>query len=230
MNWRRDIIAKISQSTEPDEEASRPFGEKRAPCPLCKYRGSQAFGNDGYKLPDGLARHLDGHGNVHSCDVLEAGFKGLRDSNRDKFAAAEKAEADHLAHRKRTEPVMLIDPVNYSRNPVVLFDEGFVWGKQAWRTPEQLVAAEQTLREIGFTIEKTDNVTAYKFLQGDWMVLADPRKNGQVEYRLFKRSGKRSWKLPPKGHDRSFSLNDNRKEMAATFENELQRCVRGHSR
>jgi hypothetical protein len=153
--WRRETIDAIVGMTEPDPKASNPY-EDRARCPLCKASGD-VYGS-GFKLPLGLERHLEGWGNVSQCPVTKAAFRNASFSRRDKFDKAEEAEREALELRKITERVLLIDP---AENPV-LFDER-LWSRKP-RNPEQLAAAEQWLRDLGFEIETDGNVVAYKFV------------------------------------------------------------------
>jgi hypothetical protein len=133
--------------------------------------------------------HLEGDGKAEKCRVLEIAFRRLRDEHREKFAAAEQAKRDELAARLKTDPVLLIDP---HRAPELTASTLF---SAAPRPPDAWPAVEARLREIGFAIEKTDNVTTYKYMAGeDWMILADPRVAKSVEFAVFKRSGKHHWK------------------------------------
>lgn len=54
--------------------------EQRAKCPLCG-DGPQSFydGNSGFKLPEGLRRHLVGYGNARECPVFGAARALARD-------------------------------------------------------------------------------------------------------------------------------------------------------
>jgi hypothetical protein len=181
-HWRNDVADKVSDAAELDEHG-------RAACPLCRSRGnSQSWGNDGW-LPGGLQMHLHGKGRVEECSVVEIAFKMLRDNHRETFAATEQAKQDALAARLKTDPVLLIDP---NREPVLTASTSFY---EAPRPPDAWPAVEARLREMGFAIEKTGNVTAYKYMVGeDLMILADPRVASSVEFAVFKRSGKHRWK------------------------------------
>jgi hypothetical protein len=180
--WQRETIDAIVEMTVPDPKASNRY-EVRARCPLCQASGD-VYGS-GFKLPLGLERHLEGWGNVSQCPVTEAAFKNARYSNRDKFDKAEEAERDKVEQRKATERVLLINP---AEKPV-LFDER-LWSREP-RNPEQLAVAEQRLRDLGFEIETNGNIVAYKFVHEEWLVLADPRGEGRIEFTVFKRSGKK---------------------------------------
>ena len=204
--WRRDLYDSVIGAAERIERPPRKNSwmyEHRIACPLCRSRGSGAFGMDGWKLPGGLEMHLDGTGNTEHCSVTKAAYRLMLDQHREKFAAVELAERQQLAERKKTEPVVRINP---DEAPELLFEPRYSFEK--YRTPEQLVMIEDRLREIGFEIERNDNVVAYRLTHGDkWMVLADPRKHGRIDFKLFKRSGKHQWRGLRRG-PRSFHLRE----------------------
>jgi hypothetical protein len=117
----------------------------------------------------------------------------MRRRHYEKFKAEDLANKQKLALRKQTEPVVLINP---DGEPELLFEPDTYYMK--YRTPPQLAAVEDRLREIGFEIERTSNVITYRYMYGDkWMVLADPRHHNRVVFNLFKRFGKRPWKRRP---------------------------------
>ena len=187
--WEGDLNAAVIAAAEPIEPVDR-WDPNRVACPLCRSRGRGAFGMKGWALPAGLEMHLDGRGTTSRCPVTDAAWQLLGDRHHEKIKAADQAEEQQLALRKQTEPVVLIDP---DREPELLFEPHYF--HETYRTPEQLAAVEDRLREIGFEIERNSNVVTYRYMHGDkWMVLADPRKHNRVEFNLFKRSGKRQWK------------------------------------
>ena len=168
--WERDLSAAVIAAAEPIEPVGRWDGPKVA-CPLCRSRGSGAFGMKGWALPAGLEGHLNGSGTTKRCRVIDAAWELMGSRHQTKIKMANLAEAQQLALRKQTEPVVLIDP---GRAPELLFELGSF--HETCRTPEQLAAVEDRLREIGFEIERNGNVATYRYMHGDkWMVLADPR-------------------------------------------------------
>ena len=183
--WRNDLCDAVIKAAEPETNE----WESRAACPLCRDSGSGAYGMDGWKLPGGLKMHLEGD-RTNKCPVVDAAWKLMLDNHREKFKATELAEAQQLALRKQVDPVVLIDP---NRAPELLL--GSPWYSGAARKSETIAGLEVRLREIGFEIEHNGNMVAYRFMHGDkWMVLADPRRDGRVDFEVFKRSGKRQWK------------------------------------
>jgi hypothetical protein len=207
--WERDLHDTVIEAAERIEQPPRENSwmyEHRVACPLCRSRGSGAFGMDGWKLPGGLEMHLDGTGNTEHCSVTKAAYRLMLDQHREKFAAAELAEKQQLAERKKTEPVVLINP---DEAPELLFEPRYSFEK--YRTPEQLAVIEDRLCEIGFEIERNGNVVAYRLMHGDkWMVLADPRRHDRIDFKLFKRSGKYQWRGLRRG-PRSFHLRETKK-------------------
>jgi hypothetical protein len=181
--WKHDIAERIASMTEPDPEAASfgYFGD-RAYCPLCK-SGSRGPYDRGFALPNGLTSHLLGQGNTHHCPVTHAAFENAHHSLRDKLAASAEAERRKEEERRRTERVFLIDP----SSPPKLFDEHLFGEKR--RSPEELAAAEERLRGLDFRVEVDQNVVAYKFPYEHYLVLADPRKAGRIEFRVFNNEG-----------------------------------------
>ncbi len=72
-NWKNSIIKTIASKVEPVENSSSLFSQ-RAFCPLCK-KGSSSNFQDGFALPIGLQRHLEGYGNVKQCFVIKSAYK-----------------------------------------------------------------------------------------------------------------------------------------------------------
>jgi hypothetical protein len=147
--------------------------------------------------------------NAESCRIVEIAFKLLQDAHHETFVAAERAEREALAARMKTEPLLLIDP---GREPELMAETPF--RSDTPRAPESWTMVDERLREIGFAIETIGNVTTYKYMISDnLMVLADPREAGKVEFGVFKRSGKYRWKRD----QRVPSLRDNWKDWPAKF-------------
>jgi hypothetical protein len=209
-HWRRDVFAAVIDAAQPDQHG-------RAACPLCRSRGnSQSWGNDGWAVGGGLWMHLDGTGHAEKCPVFEIAFKLLQDRHRETFIAADQAKSAAHAARLKTDPVILIDP---NSEPVLMAESP--WANETPRSPDAWTTVDGRLREIGFEIEKTGNVTAYKYMINEnLMVLADPRKAGTVEFAVFQRSGKHRWKYAP-ATARIKSLHDAWRDWPAAFRKRL---------
>lgn len=171
--WRRAVVDRIvdlASRAAPAVVNQWP----RADCPFCRLPG--------WAIPEGLRRHLSGHGNIVQCLVTVALWKQSADSLEDAFAQADRAAAADQVARRRSERMFLIDP---ERAPVLL-NEG-LWGvlREAPRNTEQLTAAEDRLRELGFAPEADGSVIAWKYRQEPYAVLADPRVAGRVRFCVY---------------------------------------------
>jgi hypothetical protein len=105
-----------------------------------------------------------------------------RAAHREQLARAQQTAAADQAARRRAEPMFLIDPLHWP----VLLDEG-LWPElgQAPRSAEELTAAEERLRELGFVLEADGNVMAWKYRQEPYTVLADPRVRGRLTFCIY---------------------------------------------
>jgi hypothetical protein len=176
LQWKIEVVERIVSLAEIEPEAS--YFEKRGYCPLCK-RGS--IGSlPGYKIPGGLEDHLWGGSHARRCPVTEAAFENAEFRLRNTFEASAEAAKRKMDERRRTERVFLTDP----SSPPKLLDEALDFFDKT-RSSEELAAAEERLRSINFEVEVTDNVVAYKFRHEHYLVLADPRKAGRIEFGVF---------------------------------------------
>jgi hypothetical protein len=185
--WMSETINRIAELAETDPEASRYPSQPRGYCPLCKH-GSLGPFDLGFVLPDGLKRHLEGHGTAHQCRVTAAAFRMAETALREKFRAAEEAAAQHENDRRKTETLFVTEP----GSPPKLSDE-WLWGDKP-RDSGQLAEARQRLSEFGFEIETSGNVIEYRLIHGACSVLADPRAMGKIRFCVFRteKAGKRS--------------------------------------
>lgn len=65
-----EIIIEMAEAKAQVPDDAQIWQEFRAPCPLC-CRGVQFPGEPGFKLPEGLRRHLMGSHNSQQCFVTE---------------------------------------------------------------------------------------------------------------------------------------------------------------
>jgi len=160
------------------------FGEQRAMCPLCG-RGSSSPFTEGYSLPEGLRRHLVGWGN-NRCIVMETVSKLAYSHWNEKFAEAEgEARRVSLAaevQRRKTEMMYRVSPGNEPK----LLDEGCNSWSPA-RSPEQLIFAEERLKSLGFQSLTDNNIRTWTDEQGDYVVYADPRQAGRIEFEVWRK-------------------------------------------
>jgi hypothetical protein len=222
--WQSGVIEKIIELTEGGPEDY--FGSRRAPCPLCKDEGSGVYA-EGFKLDEGLRRHLTGWGqHTRQCGVMREAFALAEYSLRDKILEADQAEAEAeertTAERRKTERLFVVNP----SEPQKLINESFRYFRDPnyYRDAEGLAFAEQRLRDIGFEIETTDRVTTCRFMSDECTVLADPREKGRISFLVYMQNPKRkktsyltesfhlldSWKneLPRKFMDRLAEAKD----------------------
>jgi hypothetical protein len=179
------VICRIVEIAQRVAEPPPHGGSARAYCPLCRggVTGSQNyFGEYGYAVPEGLERHLRGSGSP-TCPVLRALEEQAQVSLRRTLAHARELAEHRKAARRRSERMFFVDPLG----PPELLDEGSHWwlGGGGARSAKDLVAAEERLRELGFTTEADGNVVTYKYRQEPYTVLADPRISGRLVFRVY---------------------------------------------
>lgn len=160
------------------------YSGTRANCPLCKCGTSGPY-VEGFKLPDGLRRHLLGEGNAHPCNVLHAVIELARGSW---LPHALKAEAEYRAEqeaikaaRQERETLYRIGP----RSEAVLLDEGLWWGGEP-RSEESVSWAIARLLDLGFTETRTGNVTEFTKAHDTVVIYADIRTMGRMNFNVFR--------------------------------------------
>jgi hypothetical protein len=175
-HWTCEVLDRIASGAERDPSISHL--EDRGWCPLCK-GGSSGPYSRGFALPEGLMRHLTGRGNTAQCPVTRAAFRMARYALRDEFRAADEAKRRATEARRATERLFLVDP----SSPPCLLDERLWFQKE--RSAEELVRAEERLRDLNFQVEINENVVAYKLQYEEFVVLADPRPVGRIDFCVF---------------------------------------------
>lgn len=190
--WRRTIIdrvAKIAERRATPGDLYSGSPSPRAACPLCRdIPTGWGYPPAGYALPEGLERHLTGWGNMSKCSVMEALDTEAAGATKEARQEAERAKAAQQEARRRNETVYLIEPF---AEPVLL-EENRYWGKS--RNPEELAAAEERLRELGFARETDGNIVVYRLRRAPYAVLADPRTQGRISFHVYDERRKvRQW-------------------------------------
>lgn len=218
--WESQVIEKVIERTPGGPEND--FVPRRAACPLCKDEGSDPY-TTGFKLDEGLRRHLSGWGSTRQCPVIREAFAFAYYCLRDEIAQGERDEAEArelaAAERRRTERLFVVDP---SEPPKLLNESssGYFRDPKDCRGANELVFAEQRLREIGFEIQTTDRVTTYRFTSGECNVLADPREKGRITFLVYMQNPKRK---KTAYLTRSFHLPDSwKKELSRKFADRLE--------
>jgi hypothetical protein len=83
--WESNVIDQLVELAKPVPRHTA-YDTERAYCPLCGGSAQSIYqSRQGFSLPIGLQRHLEGWGNTHQCDVTVAVFKVARDWAHDKF-------------------------------------------------------------------------------------------------------------------------------------------------
>ncbi|MBS1583308.1 MAG: hypothetical protein JST66_14000 [Bacteroidetes bacterium] len=161
------------------------YSGPRVNCPLCKRSTSGPYA-EGFKLPDGLRRHLLGEGNAHQCDVLNAVFELAKGSW---LPFARKAETEYQAEqgaikaaRRERETLYRLGP----RSEAELLDDKLWWGN-APRTEESLAWAIARLRNLGFAETQNGNVKEFTKAFDLVVMYADPRETGRITFHVFRK-------------------------------------------
>jgi hypothetical protein len=183
-HWRSAVIDELVELAKPIPRHS-PYDTDRAQCPLCGGSPENFYQpQQGFSLPVGLHRHLEGWGRVHQCDVTAAAFALGREWSHDKFHESEQRErveaACQLATRKATETLYLTGP---NSEPELLA------GQYQWRpvrNPGSLSWAEGRLDGLGFKKSVQDRVTSYTQEHSGVVVYADPREDGRLEFLVYR--------------------------------------------
>jgi hypothetical protein len=181
--WANKIADEITELTLPLPSSNSYLNQERALCPLCGDSSSSPY-ESGFTLPIGLHRHLVGFGNTFQCGVFKAAENLAKDYWHYKYAESDMAEEqrkrDEISSRKTKELLFKIEP---DRDPV-LIDES-VYHDQT-RSPQSLKQAEQRLSSLGLVKQTITNSVQYTYVHGQYIVFADPRIEGKIEFRVYK--------------------------------------------
>ncbi|QSA97069.1 hypothetical protein [Methylococcus sp. EFPC2] len=182
--WMDGVVDELIEQAGHSAHPSDMFGERRAMCPLCG-QGSSSPYVEGYSLPEGLRRHLVGWGNQR-CVVMETVSHLAQDHWDEKFASAEEealsaSKAAELQRRK-TETLYRVSP---GSEPKLLDEGSYAWSPP--RSPEQLAFAAERLKSLGFQCLTDNNVQTWVDEQADYVVYADPRQAGRLEFEVWRK-------------------------------------------
>lgn len=182
--WKDNVVDALIQRVDASTVSEFPWGERRAMCPLCNLGADSPY-VEGFALPEGLRRHLLGWGNTHQCRVTEAAFKLARDHWNEKFSEAEElewvAKQTAIEVRRKGETLYLVSPGVEPK----LLDEGYSFHPP--RTPESLSWAEARLISLGFQRSADGKVISWTDDRDDFVVFADPRSTGRLEFQVWKK-------------------------------------------
>lgn len=176
--WMRDLAKLALDLAEPRPES---YLQGRANCPLCGYAGGSIY-PDGYALPEGLRRHLTGHGNASTCAVMCEIRMYVLEHHRERFereAASKKAASLMLvADRRAKETLYLVSPYD---DPVLL-DEITIYSP---RPIEEMAWAEDRLIGLGFEIVIAGRVRSYIRRVPGATIYADPRRERNIDFLML---------------------------------------------
>jgi hypothetical protein len=206
--WEYDAVEEIIKLANilSAEEGSR-FSD-RAYCPLCGEGTSSAY-ERGFSVPEGLRRHLVGQGNIQQCGVMQAA---------ERVEEAEKREK--LAQRKKSEVLYRTAP---DLEPE-LIDERFSSGGNS-RSTKELDWVEERLASLGFQITCDASVESYTNEHGDFVVYADPRQRGRVDFNVFPKDYKRSRDRLRLGWASFYMLDGWKKELREKYEVRVENAI-----
>jgi hypothetical protein len=214
--WRNTAAREIIQLAEPILSEPLNFSN-RAYCPLCN-DAALDFYESGFKLPEGLRRHLIGWGNDnHQCIVFGAAMNLARDHWGDRFREKQAEEAVSIAReRRRSEILYKID----AKKSPVLIDEGIRFD---FRSVDDMAWAEDRLLALGFKIDLDRNVKSYTSESDTFTVYADPRRKYQIEFNIYFKEFAQVRAEPPIDY---FSLSDYWKNsIEQKYQSRLLRCI-----
>lgn len=179
--WRNIAAAEIIQLAEAFPSEFFP-SSNRAYCPLCK-DGALVLYESGFKVPEGLRRHLIGWGDEkNQCIVFGAAMSLARDHSGERFREKQAEEAASIAReRRRSETLYKIDP---NTSPA-LIDEGIPFS--SFRGVAEMAWAEDRLLALGFKIDLDLNVKSYTSESDTVIVYADPRRKYQIEFSIYRK-------------------------------------------
>jgi hypothetical protein len=187
--WRANTVQEIIDLAE-EVTGENVWGQKiyygRAICPLC---GDRPHDKHGYTIPEGLKRHLEGFGNMQQCSVMGNLFNMARECWNKKFIKKEHEdlikEREVKEQRLKSETLIQIAP-GY---PPELFDDSWDYGSRSDQKQhlDRLIWAENRLNELGFSIQVLNNVKSFTKEYDEFVVFADPRRGGLINFSAFKK-------------------------------------------
>lgn len=200
--WRRrhDMADAVIDRARLAQQATSAFdgGSGRILCPLCLLGPTKRIPGspEGFSIPEGLSRHLDGRSGSQQCSVMRAVTHEVKDSLRRLSNQADEMAMVEKSRRKLVEPSYQTGP-----DAFVLWDELICRGGA--RNAQDMEFAEARLVSLGFLKTQQAPGPRITWLKvGDlYRVYADPREVGRIACHLYvKKKASRSdrlsaWKL-----------------------------------
>ena len=174
------MIIGLAEALPPTERSGM---VARAYCPLCGADAAILY-EKGFKLPEGLRRHLVGWGGrSNQCSVFNAALQLAHAYWNVKFQREdEAAAAERLQQRRSSEILYYVGP----DEPTKLIDEGLYFPRT--RHQEELTWAEDRLRQFGFETVIEGNVKSYIISSETFIVYADPLAFGEIRFIVYMKS------------------------------------------
>lgn len=227
-----DLLEKIAEEliAKADQNAyeEKLLGAHYAKCPLCR-RGAGSSPFQAFVIPEGLRRHLLGHGNAHPCAVMETIRLWAREIANQKFSSLERElreiEQNEKSRRRQDEVLYVVSPFREAE----LIDERQCSGSET-RGPDGLSWAESRLRLLGFNKMVEGNAISWIDDREQCVVYADPRYVGQIHFEVWtkplpKKINSRSKSRYPLG--RFFLLDSWVNDLIQKYEKRLFKVLRG---
>lgn len=225
--WRKRVIDMVLKKAGEQAPEADLLGEVRVQCPLC---GREAFNpsGGGFKMPEGLRRHLIGWGNAEPCRImhhvrhLALGHLEWRFREQTAHEAAEhaaKAAADK--RRRGSEALFQLGPGSV---PERLDEDILLWGDKP-RDSESLAWAVKRLELLGFSERQEENVRAFVYQAGDWVVYADPREAGKIRFHVYRVAGSKAKKGESVAH-KFYMLDKWKYELVRKFKERLANATK----
>lgn len=172
----------------------------RAYCPLCGDGSSWAY-QEGFRLPEGLRRHLVGWGDRQPCPVFAIARRLAKEDWDERFHEAEERAKAKILKRKKCETLYKVGPTH----TLELLDAGTYFCARA-RSLAELAWAETRLSNLGFLTTTEARVRSYIDERREFVVYADPRRYGLISFAVYAKP------IPKQDHIGSiatFNLSDN---------------------
>ena len=174
----------------------------------------------GFKVPEGLRRHLIGWGGENNqCIVFGAAMNLARDHWGDRFREKQAEEAASIARERRRSEILY--KIDANKSPV-LIDEGIPFDN--FRSVDDMAWAEDRLLALGFKIDLDRNMKSYTDESDTFLVYADPRRKYQIEFSIYLKQFAPVRAEPPIGY---FGLSDHWKNsIEQKYQNRLLKTIR----
>lgn len=155
---------------------------------------------------------------------MQAAVKLACDYWQSQYADAEKAQEaekrERLAQRKKSEVLYRTAP---DLEPE-LIDERLSFDVTP-RSKEELDWAEERLANLGFQITCNAKAKSYTNEHGDFVVYADPRQRGRIDFNVFPKGYKRSRGRPRLGWTSFYMLDGWKKELREKYEVRVENAI-----